>query len=531
MKKRFHILLPVLTAALFVSCQQSQFNSSSSSTKINIVVSDSEMTKASTSSEEILFSVPFEDENGGSFVLNAYVSDNCSGPQTKGVIATSENIRERDGYSSFLTTVFRDGETYVDEEGQSMSAVTVKYEESASEQSWTFLGSTKDAYYWPDDGGKLTFCSYAPTSITTPVWDPEYGTASFSYELPDPDDSAPYSDASNQPDLLFACDADQTKDSDGGCANIHFQHALVGLRFTRGANLNDCHIEDVTLENFYSEGTASFNVNNTPKFTWSDQAEIKTYRQTFDVDVDSDIDRASGDTASGETLDPTSTGEYTFLMIPQVLPDNAKISVSVTGRIHPIELAIGSPDTGDTTNDALLKDWSGYAGKIITLRVESTKMDLVRIEVSDEVTGMTKSDVEIKNVGTDGVFLRVALIANVVSADGVIEAPVSIDDIQGDSDFVKNANWANYWYYNSADGFYYYKYVLPSRTRTTCDIFESYTAPDELLTRDGQKVSFDIVTQAIDAGKDAASYTTDFLTNAGWPTGIGISATASGITY
>lgn len=548
-KIQFKALLPLAFTLIVASCQPNIFNNRTSGA-IGLSV-NAEMTKSGEFlNEEVLYSTPFKNDNGETFYLTVSVCDANTGISTKGTPIYDANIGRAAGFNQFHTSVYTaGGSTYTDAEGQPMGSVTAQFD--AVNSIWELTGHTKDAYYWPDDGSNLTFCSYAPVSatatggtVTNLSWDLTNKKAFFSYKQPAPT-AKPYADAVNQKDLILAIDDHQNKNKEirdnKSYAQIHFYHALTAVQFTRGKELNDCKILDVTLSNFYSSGNATLDYSITDpksKFVWTGQDNKQTFRQAYNSTIDDSVERGDdGTSTAGASLDPTyrdaddyNDGEYTFMMIPQLLPDDAMITITVEGRLHPIELAIGSPNTGNAENDSRLKDWSNYSGRIVVLRVESEKMDMVRVAVDDQVDHLIKSDVVTANTGRNGVFMRAALLANGINKDGKIVKPIYIEDISSDSRFALPTGWSTYWEYCTADGFYYYKYVLPSGKKTCVDLFTTFTLPDDIISSgseasDVKKVQFDVVIQGIDAGPGTteAPYTKVYLEKAAgyfWPASI-----------
>lgn len=536
--KKLLFLLAFAASIILVSCRKEP-KSWHGSGEINVSVTSTDLTKSEAATDEageILCSVPFKMDNGEQFYLTAYLSDADKVPvnSTKGAPVTTDNISTL--YGQFHTSVFKNGTAYTDAEGQSMANVDVVFVSDSEGDRWELTGHSKDAYYWPDDGSGITFCSYAPISTngtrSSIDWDLTSSKAEFSYQQPDPTTTAPYSDAANQQDLIFAFNKDQNKGSKvefgKSYAQIHFYHALTAVKFTRGEELNDCKILVVTMENFNSLGNAEFNPDATPRFTWSSQSEPTTYRQTFNSTIDSTIPRATASTPGG-SLDPTANEEYTFMMIPQVLPADARILITVEGRLHPIELLLGSVTDAQVGagNADRLKDWSNYAGKVIIFRVESEKMDMVRVAVDDKATNLIKSDVVTANTGRNGIYLRAALVANCLNDENAITQPYYFSkSISEDGNFTKQSNWGDYWKYNPADGFYYYRYVLPSHHKTAIPLFDTYTVPAGVInngTGGGvpvYKVKFDIIVQGIDAGPAPTSagetYSMTGVGNANW---------------
>lgn len=524
--------------------------------RIGLVVSGNDVTKCGVSDrlpEEMLFSMPVVADNGDTLRLTAFLSDMDDIP-SKGTPITSGNIGLASGYGTFNTSVYQGTDVYEsvddDDNHYPMALVTAAYDGTTdpSNPCWDLTGGR---YYWPEDESrKLTFCSYAPVACngvrTAVEWivpaSNEIST-SFSYTLPEPAVTVPFNDAERQQDLLFAIDRNQTrsgrKRNGVSYAEVHFYHALTAVRFTRGAELNDCVIKDVTLQNFYGSGDCTFtrNLDGTqyrPEFAWTIPAssELTAYTQSFNSTLDADVARADDTDPSnptqGDPLDPTvrdadpfNDGEYTFMMIPQLLDDNARIVISIEGRIHPVEFEIGSPDTGNPVNDARLKDWRSYAGKVITIRVESQSMDLVRVKAQDEVAANVKQNVVFRNTGRNPVYLRAAIVANWENADGRILAPYWVGDIRSDANFVLPSDWDTYWTYCSSDGYYYYNNILPRDCRTTVPLLVSFTAPSAAPSPDADRLDMQLVIQGVDARDYGnADGAREGVVNAQWPSAM-----------
>ena len=160
--------------------------------------------------------------------------------------------------------------------------------------------------------------------------------------------------------------------------------------------------------------------------------------------------------------------------------------------------------------DNKLKDWSGYAGKIITISVNSVKQgELVDVDITDQVTGVVKTNATITNTKYgDPVYVRVAIIANWVKATGTIIYPYPIDNIAGDSNFQGvNTDWV----YDSSDGFYYYKHQMAPNSSAV--LFTKFTAPAiPTDIPDIDHMQMTLLVQGFDASKKAEMGSTY-----GWP--------------
>lgn len=309
------------------------------------VVSSTVMTKASSDqndAEQLLFSVPLDADNGEEYTLEAWISDTPSNvPETKGTPVTTGNIQ--DVYRSFKTTAFCGGQPY-----SGLQEATVTY----SNSEWAF----DNVYYWPSDGSSLTFCSVAPigtwnNQVSNLSWN--NGTeATFTYTLPSPNGS---SDAFKQDDLLIAMDTQSAGTS--GEAEINFHHALTFVDFIVGS-LKDVTINSISLKNFYGTGTCTYTPGSTPSFSWSSPSNKNTYVQAFGQKIESSTD------------DGYSIGDWskTFMMIPQQLPSDAEIVITYNTD-KTVSYKIGADNTTKDKSGNLINNWSPYAGKSITFKV------------------------------------------------------------------------------------------------------------------------------------------------------------------
>ena len=527
MKTRL-ILFGLIALSCLASCRRDGFSTSGKDV-IYVRVNDRALTRSdaseaeAASGQEVLFSIPAVLDNGDSIQVTAYLSDmDESAPDTRGAALTTASLGSRLG--RFPTTLYKDGAVYLEEWTQvAMADVPVCYDAGV----WSLGGLEEDqVYHWPSDGSAVTFCSYAPSNVTTLTDIDWHGgeKLSFSYSLPEPAGAVDgvFSDALNQPDLLFAMDP-QSKDSrvvgKKHFADIQFNHALTAVRFIRGRYLDNCTIDAISLKGFYGAGTAeavlvpgSSTHENKLDFTWTPSGPLKNYTQTFNrVLTDADANQAmSGHDATGASLDPTDDQSYTFMMIPQLLADGATIEIVVGERLHPLSLVLSGADM-----DARLKDWRTYAGKVITISVSSVGGGgLLDVEIDDQVAANVKTDVVITNtpIGNDA-YVRVAIIANWVNAQGAAVYPYPIDIIASDShcEGFDSANWV----FN--DGFYYYKHKLESGAPSQ-KMFSKFTAPvsgDAGYPADVPNVDhlqMTILVQGVDAGRIS-----DMITYYGWP--------------
>ena len=124
----------------------------------------------------------------------------------------------------------------------------------------------------------------------------------------------------------------------------------------------------------------------------------------------------------------------------------------------------------------------------------------VKVVVTDDVDGKTKSNVTIKNTGDTDAYIRAA-IAACWYKDGKIVA--AWDESQGTFSNLPGTDWTK-----GADGYYYYTKSVAPNDATGSKLFDSYTAPDAPV--DGAHLEMDIIVQAIQSSPAAA------ISDAGW---------------
>ena len=512
---KFPLIITTIAILCLTSCQNDNDGviKSGDKGKIGILVEEIRTKSPEDLPEqELLFSVPVILDNGDTLGLKVFISDRVSDEVlTKGAPATTATLGPI--YGNFVTNVYKDGSIYQDPFSQKqMSNVTVQYNSGP----WTLVGGP---YYWPENGDDITFCSYAPKTIaglTNLNWNSGQ-SLSFKYSLPAPDSAGGVSfDAENQPDILFAMDT-QNKNSrikEGeSYADIHFTHALTGVRFIRG-DIEDCTIQDIKLIGFYDSGSAVATIENgtITGYTWSTQgASLKDYTQTFNNFLDNTIPHQDNSAQiTGGSLDPTSDQSYTFMMIPQLLADGAAIEITIKERLHPIRV-----DLTETGIDPKILDWRTYAGKMITISLDSSfDGEHLDVAIDDTCEANVKYDPVITNtvdVGVDA-YIRVAIVANWVKESGEVIYPYAVGNLSSDSHFTGFDS--SKWVYNG--GFYYYKYQLP--VGESVKLFTKFTAPapgdsDYPSTiPDIDHMVMTLVVQGVDVRKKA-----EMISTYGWP--------------
>lgn len=261
---------------------------------------------------------------------------------------------------------------------------------------------------------------------------------------------------------------------------------------------------------------------------------------------------ASGNTNNLNDGDATQT----FWLIPQAMTNDIKLEITYTVK--------GGNETTDGT-------WTIDFGKVLAaknvkweagqLRTYTIKVDDVNVKIKDDVTvngtesdgytGSIKDNVVITNTGNTDAFIRAAIVGQWLDEEG---NPVfgftdavngnllkTVDSWYEDQFVNKNRvqgtflNLAGYdqdneyndWVYNTTDGYYYYKNVVPPyneanpSANATKALFTSYTvgeAPNTEIAGIGKKIYFvlEIATQAISAKKQNTDNYQDEGGKAAW---------------
>ena len=343
--KKFTISLAFLATVLgSYGCNKE--NATSEPVPMIPVVKCIDATRASGAdkAEELLFSVPIKSDAGEEYTLEAWIGDTeCGMPETKGTPITNGNLATV--YGSFKTKAYcNDLSVY-----SGMKEATA----ACNGGDWSY----DKTYKWPADNYcPLTFCSYAPVDANLNITLASGPKASFTYTVSG-------TDAQSQKDLLFAMDTQGPGTT--GKININFHHALTSVKFIKG-DIADCTISSISLVNFHDSGSAEFENGN---WTWTPETSPKKYTQSFNTNVESVSDEGS--------LDPDTTNESrTFMVIPQNLAgNNAKIEISLGSSTITYDLSSAS--------DSKVKDWSSYAGKTVTFKVNKKEPILDVVIVMD----------------------------------------------------------------------------------------------------------------------------------------------------
>ena len=187
------------------------------------------------------------------------------------------------------------------------------------------LWGTDVAYYWPGAGPTLQFYAWAPTDADVFTSTPTKDNLTFAYTVP--------AAAAGQKDLLVT-KSDALAGDYNQQVDLTFSHICTAVKFVVGGEMQPGTIKSVALKGVYNTGTYSLADDG-----WTlDNSTTADFTQTLDKPT-------TGDETDGTEI---TTGEGTFMMLPQTLPDGAMVEVSfqdgTTGTARTLSASIGGTE-------------------------------------------------------------------------------------------------------------------------------------------------------------------------------------------
>lgn len=195
---------------------------------------------------------------------------------------------------------------------------------SAGHNVWT----TDRREYWPGER-QLTFYAISPSSSFEDLegLKIENGNLSFSYSAKKGGNGR---DAEAQPDLLVTSVATDKKGSENGKAPLNFNHAMSAVKFAIRDVANG-EVETISISGVNSKGDCELiydSYSDSHTLTWKNQEGSDTFIQNFNYEV-SGLGAVDTSDSTADIVLNNAMPEKTFMMIPQQIPDDAEIIVSV----------------------------------------------------------------------------------------------------------------------------------------------------------------------------------------------------------
>lgn len=256
---------------------------------------------------------------------------------------------------------------------------------------WNPANANKERCYWVSSNGNMSFWSWVKSQngiaidkdnsalyLTSPKVDKDKGVKMvFDYSLPTPTletypDATSFNDASNQEDLVFSYwqaaltnatpDEDEPTYPEREDVWVHFYHALSQIRFCFSNDdnsfENNLQIKSIAISDVASGGTCSFwgkfamdefircdkkvydkDRDVASVFTWANLKTDKTYRQDYNVTVNSSKTEYPEWNAATYSKDSETfklfTCQNVFMMIPQTLSSKACVHLTIVDSSKP----------------------------------------------------------------------------------------------------------------------------------------------------------------------------------------------------
>lgn len=264
--------------------------------------------------------------------------------------------------------------------GLSAICYTGTWPEGDSENNWTTnfahnlkvfeeagQWKTSEKLEWPGSGN-IKFFAYYPYSDSdnaesenpdsentknciTHSGSSETGIPVLTYTVPD--------DVTKQPDLLWAVAEHSGKREGDGSVSLAFKHALTAVTIKTGNEMLSGKITGIRLEGVYGKGKGK--IGDT---TWTPEGETRDFvidkkEESVELPVEKDENGVGINTKPGTAV---TDGEYTFMMVPQNLPEGAQLIIFFTDDLTNTERTL-TANIGNTT-------WQ--SGKKVTYSINST---------------------------------------------------------------------------------------------------------------------------------------------------------------
>ena len=214
---------------------------------------------------------------------------------------------------------------------------------------------------WPANG-KVRFFAFAPVEDSSKPFTLSgatvAGAPTITYTVPE--------DITTQHDLMAAC-----TDATSANVTLNFRHILTAVKVVTAKNMIPGKITEVTFSGIPNKGTYTpstdaakdnWKIDETSKGIYTVQPNV-TIEGDYTIDDELNIDIKDKDNREKqEVID----GNLTLLMIPQTLPDEAKLVVKFKEALSGHEFTLSAD----------LKDKEWPAGKIVTYSISPSSIHI-----------------------------------------------------------------------------------------------------------------------------------------------------------
>ena len=172
-------------------------------------------------------------------------------------------------------------------------------------------------------------------------------------------------DVTKQIDLMYAtadCGGNGTGDVRNGAVQLNFKHALTAVTIKTGEKMLAGKVTKIEISGVH--GSGSYPIGAT-SWTITDETAGRTFSIDNETALDGNKDKNEIMTKPGTILNGDDKG-YTFMMIPQELTDDAKLTISFTDKLTNTERTLTAKLKEFTKNGI----WE--IGKLYTYSINST---------------------------------------------------------------------------------------------------------------------------------------------------------------
>lgn len=333
-------------------------------------INENEQTTRCLSVEEL------EGDGDTKLYLHTIVADNPveeTAGATRGTPIT-DLTAFKDKYKSFSLSGICYTGAYPDDESQNEWTAEYAYDLPYSTASGT-PAEGGQPLFWPSNGN-VRFFAFAPTERdfeklntggTLTLSDATaFGSPKLTYTVP--------ADVTRQIDLMTA----QTNVSAATTPQVElkFGHALTAVRIECGKDMLAGKISKVEISGIFGSGTQVIGSD-----TWITSGQPTSYTISKEIDLPTDDDSDDKIHAgNGTAIAGTKTDNLTFMLMPQILPEGASITIEFTDDATKTKRTITGSIAGHT--------WK--AGKIITYSVSPSS---IHINASVEIGKNPEDDV------------------------------------------------------------------------------------------------------------------------------------------
>lgn len=212
--------------------------------------------------------------------------------------------------------------------------VYIDWSDAKSINNEKTIWNTATTNFWPSQE-QLAFHAVSPSSEYESLKDHlTWANNSMAFDYTAKKSSDGKSDAEVQPDLLVSasqCNKAEANSNYGGHAPLKFHHALSAIKFAIRDVANG-EIKNIKIAGVYGAGHCTYTADADGKngtFVWSDHSGKETYSQDFNFSFTQPDSPIAPDDASHDIEMWASMPSKTFMLIPQLIPDDAEIIITL----------------------------------------------------------------------------------------------------------------------------------------------------------------------------------------------------------